>query len=317
MQQTLRAVYDGLQATQRATVWSLQGWPNQRVTNLDSFARRGNSFNIDAELLNSRNQVIGRQSFRSDGWWEYTYTYDNGYVPTGIRISDDVRRTVSFTVKADDITDTLTIRIARVNGTAAETAARNGVLQIRALPKAEYDLNNEYKFVVGEIRGYSGGSKTPVIPRAVWDETVVGIGYEAFNYKQLTRVTIPDSVTYIGDLAFANNQLTGLTIPDSVTYIGNRAFDNAFNSQAAISVIIGANVSIAANAFNHNFTSYYNYHGRQAGQYDLRSSRDGYRWRGKGISDIDIGSLLLQVGAAIIIVVLLVVFAPKEEEAEQ
>jgi TolB-like protein len=253
MQRTLRAVYDGLRATQRTGDWNLQSWPNQRVTNLNSFARRDSSFNVNVELLNDKNRVIGRQSFRSDGWWEYEYTYDNGYVPTGIRISDDVKRTVNFTVKADDITDRLTIRIATVNGVAAETAARNGVLQIRALPKAEYDRNSDgYQFVLGEIKSYSGDSKSPIIPSTIWDETVVSIGENAFAFKQLIGVTIPDTVTSIGSNAFAYN--------------------NDINS-----ITIGANVNIAYNAFgnDYNFYSFYTTQGRRAGEYSLT---DG-RWR--------------------------------------
>ena len=310
MQQTLRAVYDGLQATQRATVWSLQSWPNQRVTSLNSFARQSNNFTIEAELLNDQNRVIGRQSFRTDGWWEYEYTYNNGYVPTGIRISDDVKSTVNFTVKADDITDTLTIRIASVNGIAAETAARNGVLQIRAMPKAAYDRNNEYRFALGEIRGYNGGSKSPVISRDIWGETVVAIGNSAFANKQLTGVTIPNSVTVIGSNAFYNNQLTSVTIPDNVTSIGDGAFadnqltritipnsvtsigSNAFNNNKINIIIIGANVRLADNSFvytytvthsNNNgstwqetqntfFAKYYNEQGCKAGQYDFVQS---------------------------------------------
>jgi TolB-like protein len=347
MQQTLRAVYDGLRATQRAAVWSLQDWPNQRVTNLDSFSRRSSTFNVDVELLNSRNQVIGRQSFRSDGGWEYTYTYNNGYVPTGIRISDDARRTVNFTVKADDITDSLTIRIASVNGTAAETAARNGVLQIRALPKAEYDRNSEYRFALGEIRAYSGDSKALVIPRVVWDETVVSIGNETFAHKQLTNVTIPDSVTSIGESAFAYNQLKVLTIPNSVTSIGNRAFDSAFDTQVTITItiprsvvsigsyafsnsnigtiIIGANVRLDENAFRYNFASYYNKQGRKAEQYELHSSSDGSKyWIDKAQMDAAIRhnknmNTLNIVGivASIIIAALFVIFTPQEEEKEE
>ena len=299
MQHTLRAVYDGLQATQRAGDWGLNSWPSRGVTNLNSFARQEKNFIIVAELLNDRNQVISRQSFRSDGWWEYTY---NRNVLSGVRISNDVKRTVNFTnVKADDITDGLTIKIASVNGVDAETAARNGVLQIRAIPKTEYDRDSSYRFALGEISGYSGNEKNPVIPGTIWGETVVSIGNDAFAHKQLTGVTIPNSVTSIGEGAFANNQLTIGRIPDNVTSVGNRAFYNAFDSNKwfritipncvtsigsnaynnnNISIItIGANVSVGDNAFSYNFTSYYNERGRRAGQYDLKgSSQNGYYW---------------------------------------
>jgi TolB-like protein/acetyltransferase-like isoleucine patch superfamily enzyme len=249
MQQTLRSVYDGLQATQRAGDWGLNNWPSRGVTNLNSFARRNNSFVIEAELLNDRNQVIGRQSFRADGWWEFTY---NGYVPASVRISDDVRRTIDFNVRADDITDRLTIQIASVNGIPAETVARNGVLQIRSMPKAEFDRDVGYRFALGEIRSYSGNAKNIVIPSVIWGETVVSIGNEAFRNRQLTWVNIPSSVTSIGEGAFANNQLTSVTIPNSVTSIGNSVFAN---NQLTGIIIPNSVTSIGNSAFANAFVS--------------------------------------------------------------
>jgi len=255
MQQTLKAVYDGLQATRRAETWSLNSWPNRGVTNLNSFARQNNSFTIIAELLNDQNSVIGRQSFQADGWWEYIYNRSdpsNRGAPLGIRISDDIRRTVNFTVKANDITDRLTIRIASVNGVDAETAARNKVLQIRAITKAQFDntvtLNNVYNFVLGEIKGLKRLQSEVIsarvdgviydlfIPSTIWGDPVVSIGERAFSQVAINSVYLPDSVKFIGNGAFSK--------------MGTGSRSTPFYQ---IIISIGVNVTLGENSFPNGF----------------------------------------------------------------
>jgi len=281
MQQTLRAVYDGLQATKRAGDWGLNRWPNQGLTNLNSFTRRSSNFTIEMELLNGQNKVIGKQSFRADGWWEYTYSQN---APSGVRISDDVRRTVNFTVKADDITDSFTIRPASVNGTPAETAARDGVLQIRAMPKAEFDRNDSdnkaFKFVLGEIKGINSSfkygeettgkglaSKTfslVSIPSSIWGDPVAAIGAKAFN-RELKE----------------ESPFISIYLPDSVSSVGEKAFDYYYfwyydgkrtSSSKIQRISIGANVVLAADSFlsrsqYEDFTRSYEKNKRSAGVY--------------------------------------------------
>ena len=127
VERALQAVYDGLEATKRKEAWGLDEWPDQCVTDLNPFTKQSRIFTIVVELVNSKNKVIGRQEFKTGGYWEYetsgrpsVSSYTDGY--------KDVRYT---NVKADEITDNLTIRFASVNGEAAETAARKGILQIR------------------------------------------------------------------------------------------------------------------------------------------------------------------------------------------
>jgi len=65
-----------------------------------------------------------------------------------------------------------------------------------------------------------------VIPSEHKGKPVTSIDYGAFDrLKNLTSVTIPDSVTRIGGLAFRGcSNLTSITIPDSVTSIGENPF---------------------------------------------------------------------------------------------
>jgi hypothetical protein len=62
-----------------------------------------------------------------------------------------------------------------------------------------------------EIIGYEGKLEV-TIPPEIQGLPVTAIGVNAFNRKQLTGVTIPDSVISIGIDAFADNPLTSITI---------------------------------------------------------------------------------------------------------
>ncbi|MEZ5325483.1 MAG: leucine-rich repeat protein [Verrucomicrobiales bacterium] len=63
------------------------------------------------------------------------------------------------------------------------------------------------------------------IPARIDSKPVTNIGVDAFSgCRDLTGLTIPDSVSSIGDYAFAFCGLRSVTIPDSVTSIGDYAF---------------------------------------------------------------------------------------------
>lgn len=76
----------------------------------------------------------------------------------------------------------------------------------------------------GIITKYEGTKTDIIIPSVLDGQTVTGIGNTVFYNKNLTNVTIPDSVINIEAFAFNYNQLTNLTIPNSVSSVGNSAF---------------------------------------------------------------------------------------------
>jgi uncharacterized repeat protein (TIGR02543 family) len=78
----------------------------------------------------------------------------------------------------------------------------------------------------GTITDYNGSAKDIIIPSVINDVIVTTIGDAAFYSKDLTSVTIPESITTIGNNAFEYNELTNLTIPESITNIGSLAFSN-------------------------------------------------------------------------------------------
>jgi hypothetical protein len=252
VRKALQTIYDGLNATGRKTDWGLAQWPAKNVAK-SPFGANSKNFSVTAELLNDKNNVIGRQSFTIKGEWSFDFR--NG---VSIVSPQNVFATVTFSnVNANDITDRLTIRIASVNGIDAKTAAQRGIMQIQALSKSEWD-DNQHKtkdFILKDntLVNYRGDNKNIVIPESAWGEptfiSITAIGKEAFARKKLTSVIIPNSVTTIGDSAFSNNQLTSVTIPNSVRTIGDYAF---FKNQLT-SVSIGNRVTYIGDfAFSKN-----------------------------------------------------------------
>jgi len=150
IREVVKTVNDGLEATGQRTKWKLQPL-NVGITAVafdNSFVekrgqKQGNpTFSITVELVNSQNsKVIGRSTFQIGGRYSITNK--------GLTISDNnEQKSINFTnVNINDIPpsdDQLAIRITSVNGTPAETAARNGVLQLQVLSKNEFILD---KFV--------------------------------------------------------------------------------------------------------------------------------------------------------------------------
>ena len=78
----------------------------------------------------------------------------------------------------------------------------------------------------GEITDCDYSVTEVTIPESIQGVTVASIGGDAFwHCRNLTNITIPNSVTSIGDNAFGDcSSLTNITIPNSVTSIGYGAF---------------------------------------------------------------------------------------------
>ena len=248
IERALQAVYNGLDATKRKDTWGLGNWPQQGVTNLNAFATRNSNFSIIFELLNDQNKVIGRQTLQSSGSWGLSW---GGHA--NIAVSADDRETLNFqNVNANDISDRMTIRVAAVNGTDAEAAARNGILQVRAITRNEFDANSKFNFSRGAMQGFANYTPiagTLIIPNTIWGDPVISIADQAFQNTGITGVIIPDSVTSIGEAAFRGNKITNVKLGNGVTSIGNEAFqDNNLTS-----INLGNSVtSIGTGAFRNN-----------------------------------------------------------------
>lgn len=89
--------------------------------------------------------------------------------------------------------------------------------------------NDEYEYEVYSnhivLTGYIGNETAVEIPAEIDGLKVTEIGVMTFSEKNITSVTIPDSVVKIGDYAFKGcKKLTEVSIPDSVVIIGGRSF---------------------------------------------------------------------------------------------
>ena len=97
------------------------------------------------------------------------------------------------------------------------------------------------------ISNYSGNGPV-TIPATVNGVPVTSIGDSAFEFGDLTSVTIPDGITTIGNSAFQEvYSLASVTIPGSVTNTGGRAF---FDCGALTNVnILNGSTSLGVSEF--------------------------------------------------------------------
>ncbi|MCL2293570.1 MAG: leucine-rich repeat protein [Spirochaetes bacterium] len=239
-ERALQTIYDGLTATGRKETWGLADWPRQSLGSQNPFDIMTNLFYITVELINDQDQVIGTESFTAGGAWAFNLTGRPEIV-----VLDNVKQTVSIRgINIDNITDDLTIRIARVNAYSArghiseaelpsivrtQTGNEATVLRIRALTGDEWRFNNSFIMDRGTIIRFTGErgsffSPISITIDTVWDDPVISIGRFAFRNLSLNNVTFGDSVTYIGEGAFSDNMLQNIIIGNGVTTIGRSAF---------------------------------------------------------------------------------------------
>jgi len=100
------------------------------------------------------------------------------------------------------------------------------------------------------ITGYMGSAVDVDIPGTLDSQVVTHIGNQVFMGKNLTSVTIPDSVISIGKEAFRQNSLRSVIIPYRVTSIGDYAF---FKNQLTSVTIPEGITSIGPSTFRDNF----------------------------------------------------------------
>jgi hypothetical protein len=267
MQQALRAaqaVSEGLNATGRKSAWELGYWPNRGVSTTNPFSSsKQYDISVEFELVNHQGKVIGRQTINMRPSFSISSGgYNNNQFT--VNFTGNTHNTLTFkSVRAEDISDNLTIRPASVNGAPPE----NAEFPITAISeeKRQQDLfwRIENGVLMGFNRSLSKSEKAQhsnlVIPGEAWGQPITAIGARAFENSELTSVTIPGSVISIGEKAFAGNYLTSVIIPDNVTTIGAGAFER---NQLTRITIPSSVRSVGAGAFAYSYTTKYS-EGRQ------------------------------------------------------
>ncbi len=123
------------------------------------------------------------------------------------------------------------------------------------VPATEPDLkNNEFGFFILNqnelmITSYLGSDKDITIPETVNDYTVTVIGHSVFNNKDITSVTMPDTIKEIQDYAFSSNRnLTSVKLSNNLQVIGTNVF---FNCRSLKSIELPASLkSVDVYAFS-------------------------------------------------------------------
>ncbi|MCH5303445.1 MAG: leucine-rich repeat protein [Ruminococcus sp.] len=154
--------------------------------------------------------------------------------------------------KMKHITKTISLILALISVFAAFPFSVNAVVTDTKL--TSYKKSGDFEYLIldngtAEITDYYGNSTELIIPNSLEGYTVTIIGKYSFSWcKNLTSVTIPNTVQNIGSEAFSScTSLTDVTIGNSVERIGSWAFGNCKN---LASVTIGKNVKrIEENAF--------------------------------------------------------------------
>jgi hypothetical protein len=124
------------------------------------------------------------------------------------------------------------------------------------------------------ITDYTGPGGKLDIPAQINGISVVKIGDSAFREKQLTSVTIPDTVVSIGSWAFACNNMVYVTISQNTKCI----HEGAFSGNQLLFITIGANVIFFNHAIDELFETYYQSNGKKAGQYTRPNLTAGWSY---------------------------------------
>lgn len=250
----INVVREGLLATKQAEKWGLN-WPRNTVGN-SPFGDRDQRFEVVVELVNSEGKTIGseRITMRSG----YDVEWSEGALRRFMPRMRGIQNLGFSRVNAYDITTNLTVRIASIDGVAAETAAKTKGINIlreaeyarlpevvagvdsRAIARFMQDFEITHHSTAyrpegfhsasasamalapagGEITRYKGAAKDIVIPGDLFGYPLTAIGKAAFTKTvSVYRSDLGRNVEETQGIG-----LTSVIIRNGITHIAYQAF---------------------------------------------------------------------------------------------
>jgi hypothetical protein len=134
----------GLEKTGKKETWGFKEWPlggeaavfvgrkERSVWGGVVYWKSAEEFTVEAALLNDKGKTIATGRGVLNSWVEKDDSRIQG--------SND-KGTITFTAKADDISDALTVKITKINGRDAAAVGRAGYMKIAA-PGTEYKIGD-------------------------------------------------------------------------------------------------------------------------------------------------------------------------------
>lgn len=186
---------------------------------LEGQGRTGYGAQLDGQMNSA-----GTATVRLPGGRVKEYDIRNGYMANIQAVFHITDRAMLQKVKAES-------KVTEVRNAADTCLGR--ILDVYSYKTATGVVTIKYATITDtiSIAKYDGPGGVVAIPDTIKDLPVNSIGDDAFyNCKELTKITLPNSVTSIGKHAFSGcEKLAAITMPNSVASIGFSAFSGCVN----------------------------------------------------------------------------------------
>jgi hypothetical protein len=197
----LNNILAGMDKAGKREAWGFKDWPlggeGRVFFNRDGWGVPGMDFTVEAALLNDKGRTIATGQGKLESQVDRKESFV--YATYAIQL-------VTFSVKAGDITDALTVKITKIDGKDAAAAGRAGYIQIAAVG-SEYKIGDKGP-AGGIIFGTLGGGGKRYLeaapadfPKVKWEEAKrLCAGYKLNGYTDWFLPSIDELALMYGNL---------------------------------------------------------------------------------------------------------------------